>query len=83
MKSLYLIALLLAVSTTNAIRITKPLTEAQEARAIENAVIRRTVEKIDDETIHPKDGDHLAAIDVLKGIYHSNEKAVYTGHLDE
>ena len=67
---------LLLVGNLSAVKISDPLSREQEARAIENAVLARTVGYLDSSVAHPKDPDHSAAISAMKGILHSNEDAI-------
>ena len=76
MKQVLLIASMLAASAVNGVQLTGPLTRAEEARAIENAVLSRTVGSLDSEVAHPKDGDHSAAIASMRGVLSSNADAI-------
>ena len=52
------------------------MSREEEARAIENAVLSRTVGLLDSPVAHPKDPDHSAAIAAMKGILNTNEDAI-------
>ena len=52
------------------------MSREEEARAIENAVLSRTVGMLDSPVAHPKDPDHSAAVATMKGILNSNEDAI-------
>merc|ERR1719327_2015835 len=75
MKSILFIAAFLAAAVQGH-KLNDPLTRDQEARAIENAILSRTVGQLDSEIVHPKDPDHSGAISAMRGIYHSNEDAI-------
>ena len=75
MKQILFIAALLATAA-QAVKLDGPLTRAEEARAIENAVLARTVGMLDSPIAHPKDPDHSGAIDSMKGVLNSNEDAI-------
>ena len=76
MKQVLLIAAVLVASAVQGVKIEGPLTRAEEARAIENAVLSRTVGSLDSEVAHPKDADHSGAIAAMRGILGSNEDAI-------
>ena len=66
----------LFTASTQAMKLKDPLSREEEARAIENAILDRTVASLDTETAHPKDSDHSGAISALRGRYHTNEDAI-------
>ena len=76
MKSTLFIILGLTASA-HALKLTDPLSRDQEARAIENAVLDRTVGVLDDELSHPKDqGSHSGARAAMRGVTFDNEQVI-------
>jgi len=75
MKQVLLIAALFAAAVQG-VKLQDPLTRDEEARAIENAILSRTVGILDSPLAHPKDGDHSGATASMKGVLNSNEDAI-------